>query len=336
MSPEQWNGAELDSRADIYAVGCILYELLTGTLAFDADTLQELEKLHLTGSIPQLPEDSDLNRRLNKVFRRCLAKDARQRYGSIAELSNALTKIYQSHFKANPRVPKFKYSTNEKDFSNLGTTRTRAGDHESALEAHDRAIALNPLEARFYVNRGITFDNLGRRKEAMNDFNRAVALNPRYARAYYHRALILYKIDRREEAKEEFIKTILLDPTHALAYTYLGHTLFDLGQTEDAFFFHEQALEIEPRLVPVYNNRGYELAQLNRPREAEANFLRARELDPFDALSSVQLGFLYDSQGEHLQAAERFEEAFNLGCVNAKSLAANARRKFFDTSSTPV
>jgi serine/threonine-protein kinase len=48
MSPEQWSGEPLDGRADLYAVGVILYEMLTGKLPFESNTPMEMMRKHLT------------------------------------------------------------------------------------------------------------------------------------------------------------------------------------------------------------------------------------------------------------------------------------------------
>ena len=52
MAPEQWLGSEVDGRADIYALGVILYELLTGSLPFAATTSEGLMRQHLEAPIP--------------------------------------------------------------------------------------------------------------------------------------------------------------------------------------------------------------------------------------------------------------------------------------------
>jgi len=51
MSPEQWSGEELDARSDLYSVGVILYEMLTGKLPFEAQTPMELVRKHLTEQV---------------------------------------------------------------------------------------------------------------------------------------------------------------------------------------------------------------------------------------------------------------------------------------------
>ncbi|MFT5433516.1 MAG: serine/threonine protein kinase [Myxococcota bacterium] len=59
MSPEHIRGDKLDGRSDIYAVGCILHELLTGKPPFIADTVRATLRLHLDAPVPTLPESID-------------------------------------------------------------------------------------------------------------------------------------------------------------------------------------------------------------------------------------------------------------------------------------
>ena len=84
MSPEQAKGRAADKRSDVWAFGCVLYEMLTGTRAFEgddiADTLANVLKVEPDWS--RLP--SSLPPAINVLLRRCLAKDARQRTGDIA------------------------------------------------------------------------------------------------------------------------------------------------------------------------------------------------------------------------------------------------------------
>ncbi len=96
MSPEQAYGNRVDHRADIYALGCVLYRAVTGVPPFDAEAPFELLRKHATEQAPSLSEfiePAELPHGFERALSRCMAKDCAQRYQSMRELRNDLALI---------------------------------------------------------------------------------------------------------------------------------------------------------------------------------------------------------------------------------------------------
>jgi serine/threonine protein kinase/Tol biopolymer transport system component len=93
MSPEQAKGKSADRRADIWAFGCVLYEMLTGKMAFQGesvtDTLAAVIRAEPDGS--QLPAATPV--RVRTLLQRCLQKDPKQRLQAIGDARIALEEI---------------------------------------------------------------------------------------------------------------------------------------------------------------------------------------------------------------------------------------------------
>jgi len=94
LSPEQAKGAPVDQTSDLYSVGVVLYELLTGVVPFSGDTPVEIAMKHLS-TVPEPPsaKRADVPRDLDLVVMRALAKDPSERYQSAEEMDADLRRI---------------------------------------------------------------------------------------------------------------------------------------------------------------------------------------------------------------------------------------------------
>jgi serine/threonine-protein kinase len=91
MAPEQIRGEELDPRADLYAVGCVLYELLAGRPPFEDDSWAELLLRHVTDTPPPPSAvAAGVDPRLEAVALKAMDKDRNRRFASAAEMRDAL------------------------------------------------------------------------------------------------------------------------------------------------------------------------------------------------------------------------------------------------------
>ncbi len=96
MAPEQVVGARVDGRADLYALGCVLYRMLTGRLPFDGKTRYELYQKHLQEAprpFSEVRPDLQFPERLELIVMKALAKRPAQRFQTAGEMREALATV---------------------------------------------------------------------------------------------------------------------------------------------------------------------------------------------------------------------------------------------------
>jgi serine/threonine protein kinase/Tol biopolymer transport system component len=92
MSPEQAKGEkDIDGRSDIYALGAILFQAISGMPPYDADTAMGIALKHITEPVPSIREvEPGFSAELDRVLQRAMAKDPQDRYQTVSDLVEAL------------------------------------------------------------------------------------------------------------------------------------------------------------------------------------------------------------------------------------------------------
>ena len=152
MSPEQAQGKtkEIDQRSDIFSFGCILFEAVTGKKPFEGDSI--VKSLHMVIYEPA-PLIADLNPNappeLQRIARRCLAKDAEERYQSIKEVAIELKELRREMAGAGAIDATVSPSGDEATGQQTGDAATRS---VSAASTQDASLKSTASSAEYIVS----------------------------------------------------------------------------------------------------------------------------------------------------------------------------------------
>ena len=104
MAPEQWSGEETDRRCDVYSLGIILYEMLTGDVPYKGSNIPSIMKKHLMSPPPPLATpESGISQEVEKVVHRAMAKEPEMRTSCVEEFIAQLEQAVLHPAPAKPR-----------------------------------------------------------------------------------------------------------------------------------------------------------------------------------------------------------------------------------------
>ena len=97
MAPEQIRGGEVDARSDLFSFGAVLFEMLTGRVAFEGTTVTSVRDAVLEGEVPAVSSlQPETRAAVEAVVRRCLVKDPTERFQTAAEVVHELKQASES------------------------------------------------------------------------------------------------------------------------------------------------------------------------------------------------------------------------------------------------
>ena len=292
MSPEQCRGDdEIDIRSDIYAFGCVLYEMLTGQPPFICPTFDDYRMHHLTIE-PRLPKElsPDIPKQLNTLVMKCLEKEPSKRYQDFKSLRDELSEIYfqQSGKRIKEETPQ---ELEEWELNNKGVALKNLGKPQEAIACYDRALEINPGYAKVWNNKGAALNDLGKLQEAIDCYDRALEINPMDASIWYNKGTALNKLGEYQEAIDCFDKALEINPVDASIWYKKGAALDNLSKPQDEMAYFDRALEINPSDAGAWNNKGAYLEKLGKHQEAidaYKNFIKFAPLERAELVANVK------------------------------------------------
>ena len=348
MAPEQWRGEDVTVATDIYALGCILFEMLAGQHVVAGHSLAALRQAHCGGDVCPLPPGPPAG--VAAIVTHCLALDPGARYGSWEQVEAALKVAYEGAVgHPAPGVePAAALSREERvaagwSYSAMGNSYLDIGKAEMALQYFERAQEAGQREGeRRLAATGLT--HLGLAYTALGDARRAIG--------FYEQSLEIAREirDRRGEGNDlgnlGLAYAALGDARRAIGFYEqrleiareigdrggegntlgnLGEAYRQLGDARRAIAYHGQALAILRKIGDrreegnALGNLGEAYRQLGDAHRAigyyEQHLEIAREIGNRreEGVTLGNLGIAYKNLGDARRAIEYYEQALEIG-----------------------
>jgi len=333
MAPEQLLGGKLDARTDIWATGCVLYEMATGRCPF-LGTGPALTDAILHQSPPVI---SKLNPRisaaLDAVIQKCLDRDPEKRYQSAREIGVDLQRAISTPTLAGTRRQLRWWFAGLAVAAALAAvvgvgTRFELRLWQSSFAKHEEVAAPGQAVPHESYLAGMAqlerWDKRGNLESAIGLFEQALKADPGFAlgfsalgEAYWAK----YRLDHDsrwiDEAERTCKRAAELNNQLPAVYVTLARVHNGKGQYNLALQEIQQALKLEPRDSEALLGEAAVYASMGQAEKAESTYKKAAALRPQRWDGYYELGVFYYQQRRYSDAAAEFERVLEITPDNA-------------------
>lgn len=320
MAPELWLQQEQDFRTDIYSLGCVFYEMLTGYPLVSADTVGACRHQHVEVETKSLLKKRVLPDPFLGVLTKALAKDKSDRFDSLELMLQELLNCYENTFHKKLRTPptnqdsSYLYFKNRaQTYSQLATFGTKQSYfREKAMQELDKAIDLEPNETILYTSRADMNVLLKRPDRAMDDINNAIAKDPKSPFPYHSLGNLNSMLGNFEQAVTNYSRAMELAPQMVPSLLNRGLMYLKLHLWDKAIQDFDRVISMQPRLAIAYVNRARVLADLGHLEQAYIDLDRAIALNPYEYEVYTERGKILRRQGKPKEALDNYTQALKL------------------------
>jgi tetratricopeptide (TPR) repeat protein len=336
LSPEQATGRPVDGRSDLFALGAVLYECITGQSAFGGGSIFEIgaQVIHVTPPVPSKINDR-IPPELDRITMKAIEKKAEDRYQTAAEFIADLQKV----------VPTLGEDGYRRGRSTESLTRMRTGSASALttiIEPFRRpgpnigifilailGVALvtwgifrwwkpapykpNAI-AKDWYDKGTDALRNGAFLQASRALEQSVAADPKYPLAHARLAEAKLEMDYADQAKDEMLMVQSLVPNRSnlAASDSLYLEAINATTTRDfpgAIKAYTELVKLNSSEPSVYVDLGRAYEKNEEPNKALESYLEATKRDPDYATALLKTGNLYARQLDQKKASEAFDKA---------------------------
>ena len=229
FSPEHARGGFTDAKSDIYSLGVVMYEMLTGRVPFDADTPVSVALKHMQEEpVPPIELNPNIPEVVNKIILKALKKDPMERYQTSMELLQDLKEalknpngdFVEDNYDATARTQKISLD----DYENMRGKETNQNKKDEnkfikLIKEHKKLSAILGLILLFFIAFAGTMVVLNITNPKEVDLPNVVGLTKEEAQKQIEDAKLKFEVDKEEYNKDvEENHVISQDPTYFEKY----------------------------------------------------------------------------------------------------------------------
>jgi serine/threonine protein kinase/Flp pilus assembly protein TadD len=335
LSPEQATGKTVDGRSDLFALGVVLYECITGQSAFAGGSVIEIgaQVIHITPTVPSKINDH-IPPELDRITMKAIEKKVEARYQTADELIEDLRLV----------LPTLGSDGYRKGRSTESLTKQRTHSASALITITDTlrrprlslgtvliavvALALvswgiwkwwtspdkpTPIALEWY-NSGTDALRSGAFLQASKAFEKAIAADNKFALAHARLAEASFELDYTDQALQEVLRAKSLVPnrsrlasSNALYLDAISATV--LRDFPGAINAYTELVQLSPNDPSVYLDLGRAYEKSEDPRKAIERYAEATKRNPQYATAFLRMGSLYARQLDQEHATAAFDNA---------------------------
>ncbi|OCR02733.1 hypothetical protein BCD67_07450 [Oscillatoriales cyanobacterium USR001] len=209
------------------------------------------------------------------------------------------------------------------DYAKIGDACFFEKRYESAINAYNQALQIQPELADTWNNRGVVLTRMQRYKEAIESYEQATKLRPNYSDAWNNKGVVLLEMQQFTEAIACYEQAIQAKTDYADAWNNRGVALSKMQKYEEAIISYNQALTIKNDYTDAWNNRGVALTKLQKYDAAIDSYNNATKIRPDFYRVWYNKARCYALQGNIELTIENLRRSINLNSNICKELAKN-------------